>query len=244
MRGLLALVLCAALGLGGCGGSDSADTSSSPSGAAKATATEAHKPAHQSASGDNEGKDEQPGGSTDKSNGSKKQGAPLVKVPPISSAPVAGSTAPAPGVKVVKGADNSVQEYGTEADESARTEAAIALQAYLNYRLQEDWQAACSALAQRAREQLENFEESSKSQDLSGCAQTMATLDKGAPTSQLQKDATITEVLSFRGEGDVPGNPSYLIFKGPPGQTLYSMPMYFEAGGWKVGLALPSELPL
>jgi hypothetical protein len=64
---------------------------------------------------------------------------------------------------------------------------------------------------------------------------------KGTPS---MPGSVITEVLSFRGEGDLPGNPSYLIFKGPPGQTLFSMPMYLEGGTWKVGLAQPSELPV
>jgi hypothetical protein len=167
-----------------------------------------------------------------------------VKAPPISSAAVAGSKAPAPGVKTVKGADNSVQEYGVEADESARREAAIALQSYLNARAEEDWGSACSLLAKRPMEQLERVQSAAAKQgtELNGCAATMALLKEGE--AQLQGQAQITEVLSFRGGGDISGNPSYLIFTAPPASTLYSMPMYLQGGAWKVGLARAAELPL
>jgi hypothetical protein len=157
---------------------------------------------------------------------------------------VAGSKAPAPGVKTVKGADNSVQEYGVEADESSRREAAIALQAYLNARASEDWGTACSLLAQKPTEQLERLQRAAAKQGkaLNGCAGTMALLKEGE--AQTQEQAQITEVLSFRGGGDVSGDPSYLIFTAPPAKTLFSMPMYLQGGAWKVGLARAAELPV
>jgi hypothetical protein len=243
MRWLLAVGLCAALALAGCGGGS--DTASAPLSTTQATATQ---PSHEGATSQKKAKAKQPGGSAtkggDKDNDSSPRSPSMVKVPPISSAAVAGSKAPAPGVKTVKGGDNSVQTYGVEAEESARTEAAIALQAYLNARQQEDWASACSALAQRPKEQLEKLTQQLRSQgkDASGCAGAMAAFGQG--TGGSSQEPTITEVLSFRGEGDVPGDPSYLIFTGPPGSTLYSMPMYLEGGGWKVGLAQPSELPV
>ncbi len=251
MRRALAVGVCAAaLGLGGCGGGS--NTASTASGTAQDTAGPL-QPSQRSTAAQEEGKSKQAEGSAAKSEGSEEQSsgsekkAPNpVSVPPVSSAPIAGSKAPAPGVKTVKGGDNSVQEYGVEADESARTEAAIALQAYLNERLQEDWASACSALAQRPKEQLEKLARSASQQGtgLDGCPATMAFLSKGTPQSQLQEEATITEVLSFRGEGDVSGGPSYLIFTGPPAKTLYSMPMYLEGSAWKVGLAQRAELPV
>jgi hypothetical protein len=249
-RGLLVLAACVALALGGCGGgNDSTSTSSTQETAVTTTPQSPNQ--HTTATAPEKSKQDtgNSNGSTakqgDKDNGSSpKKHVKLVKVPPISSAPVAGSKAPAPGVRTVKGADNSVQEYGVEAGESSRREAAIALQAYLNARAQEDWSSACSLLAQRPTEQLERLQKAAAKQgkDLNGCAGTMAFLKEGQ--SQLQAGATITEVLSFRGEGDVSGNPSYLIFTAPPGQTLFSMPMYLQGGAWKVGLAQPSELPV
>ncbi len=251
MRRLVALGICAVLVLAGCGGGSESDSSESASSAAGTTeATTATQPPQQSAGKQKQGKEgeekESPsvkGG--DEDSGSSPESASTVRVPPISSAPTEGSEAPAPGVETVKGGDNSVQTYGTEASEDARTEAAIALQAYLNERLQGDWQAVCSAFASRPMAELDKFIKQIESQGKDvDCASAMAILDKGTAQSQLRQEAQITEVLSFRGDGHVPGDPSYLIFIGPPGQTLYSMPMYFEGGAWKVGLALPSPLPV
>jgi hypothetical protein len=249
-RGLLALAVCLALALGGCGGggSDSASTASTTPDTASTTphssqqSTTAPQPEKsRQAKGSTAAKDQS---SKEQGNGGPKKHLKLVKVPAISSAAVAGSRRPAPGVKTVPGGDNSVQEYGVEADESERREAAIALQAYLNARAEGDWSAACSYLAQRPMEQLEKMQSAAAKQgkDLSGCAATMALLKEGE--AQAIEQARITEVLSFRGEGDISGNPSYLIFTGPPGNTLFSMPMYLQGGAWKVGLAQPSELPV
>ncbi len=254
MRQLLALGVCAVLALGGCGG-DSSDSESASTAVSPTEATTATQPSDQSAGGREGGKDEEKQGEGRQTDGSSAKGAEMtssskqstatVKVPPISSAPTEGSEEPAPGVKTVKGGDNSVQTYGTEASDSERTEAAIALQAFLNERLEGDWEGVCSALASRARAQIDKFAQQLQDQGKDvGCAGTMAVLDEGTAQSQLRSEAQITEVLSFRGDGHVPGDPSYLIFIGPPGKTLYSMPMYFEGGSWKVGMALPSPLPV
>jgi hypothetical protein len=249
-RGLLVLAGCLALALGGCGGGgDSASTTTSSASETTSTTAQAEdKSAAQDAKGsgnspsksDPKPKSSQP----QQSNGASKKHLKLVKVPPISTAPKAGSRAPAPGVKTVSGGDNSVQEYGVEADESSRREAAIALQAYLNARAREDWGAACSLLAQKPTEQLERVQKAAAKQGkaLNCCAGTMALLKEGE--AQSLEQAQITEVLSFRGGGEISGDPSYLIFTAPPGKTLFSMPMYLQGGAWKVGLARAAELPV
>jgi hypothetical protein len=255
MRGLLALAGCVGvLALSGCGGGD--DSASTTASTPETAVTSTPQPSRQNTTAKAPEGDKQDKG---KSNGSTaKQGdkdsssssssptkhLKLVKVPPISSAPRAGSKAPAPGVKTVKGADNSVQEYGIEAGESERTEAAIALQGYLNARAREDWGTACSLLAQKPMEQLERMQKAAAKQgtELNGCAGTMALLKEGE--AQSQEQAQITEVLSFRGGGEISGDPSYLIFTAPPGKTLFSMPMYLQGGAWKVGLARAAELPV
>jgi hypothetical protein len=253
---LLAFGFFLALVLGGCGGSDDTSTSSTQEATVTstpqssnhnttATAPEKSKQGTSDSNGSSsedahEGNSSKPGSSSS----SSPKHLHLVKVPPISSAPKAGSKAPAPGVKIVKGGDNSVQEYGVEADSSERTEASIALQGYLNARAREDWGTACSLLAKKPMEQLERVQRAAakQGQELNGCPQTMALLREG-PAQAIQQ-AQITEVLSFRGGGDIEGNPSYLLFSAPPGNTLFSMPMYSEGGTWKVGLARPSELPV
>jgi hypothetical protein len=147
-------------------------------------------------------------------------------------------------VKTVKNGDNSVQEYGVESGSSERREASIALQAYLDARAEEDWGAACSYLAKKPMEQLERLQAAAAKQGkkLEGCAPTMALLKEGE--AQSEEQSAITEVLSFRGGGDISGDPSYLLYLAPPGKTLFSMPMYFEGGAWKVGLARAAELPV
>jgi hypothetical protein len=240
-KALLVFGVCGALLFGGCGGGgESASTSAGTSEATPAAAQSEDKSAtapreEQKGKQDNKSPTAKPKSSQKQGNSSSSKQHHLVRVPPISSAPVAGSRRPAPGVKTVKGADNSVQEYGVEAGEPERRQAAIALQAYLNARAEEDWPKVCSLLASKAMEQLEKTQSG-------GCPKTMALLKESR--AEAIEHATITEVLSLRGGGDLPGDPSYLVFTAPPSNTLYSMPMYLQGGAWKVGLALPSELPL
>jgi hypothetical protein len=251
-RSLALLILFLALALSGCGGggedeSASSATSSAQSATQEGTAraaqpSEEGKPKRASAQG--KGEEEQ---------SSKPRPRHItVKLPPISSTPVEGSKLPAPGVKTAKDGDNSVQGYGVESGDSVREEAALALQAYLDARLQEDWGRACSYLSQRPEEQLEEQttqpqfqgQGASPAKQPSGCAGAMEALSKGVPRSVLRESAQVTEVLSFRIEGEVPTDPSFLLYQGLPEKTLYSMPMYMEGGGWKVGLVLPSALPV
>ena len=119
---------------------------------------------------------------------------------------------------------------------SERREASIALATYLNARAEGNWSGACALLAKKPIEQLEKL-----SRGKADCTEVLKATAKG---TRSMPGSQITEVLSFRGGGDISGDPSYLIFTGPPGQTLFSMPMYLEAGTWKVGLAQPSELPV
>jgi len=251
----LVLAVCGGvLALGGCGGGDDSGSTSGTQETATAGTTTSQTPnqgttaqAPEKAKQD-EGKSNSSSATQDNKDGSSssspKKHLKLVKVPAISSRPVAGSRHPAPGVKTVKGGDNSVQEYSVEAGESERREAAIALQAYLNARASEDWGAACSLLAKKPTEQLERLQRAAAKQgkELNGCAGTMALLKEGE--AQLEEQAQITEVLSFRGGGGISGDPSYLIFTAPPGATLFSMPMYLQGGAWKVGLARAAELPV
>lgn len=265
MRGaLLVLGVCLALVAGGCGGGEGS-TSTSSTGETSAGTPQASKQDTTTAQGEGKGAQNAKGddhasaaGSSKPGSGAKGDGSSAgegdnnnasskpqrVKVPRISSAPVAGSRKPAPGVKTVKGADNSVQEYGVESDSSERREAAITLQAYLNARADEDWGLACSYLAKRPMEQIERLQQAAAKQGrkLNGCPQVMALLREGE--AQAEAGTVITEVLSFRGGGDVSGDPSYLIYLAPPGRTFFSMPMYSEGGAWKVGLAKAAELPV
>ncbi|MGH2976734.1 MAG: hypothetical protein ACRDLL_18005 [Solirubrobacterales bacterium] len=239
---LSAAALLAALALAGCGGGGAESTASSSTAQAPKSAGQGQK----SAAKQDQWKPATRGelSAQDKS-GSSKQSAPRERIPPISSAPVAGSTTPAPGVKTVKGGDNSVQAYGAESSESARVEAAIVLQAYLNARLQEDWQGACSYLAQRVRAELQELAEKAQAQgkEIDGCAGAMGFLSEGVPQSALGESAAIEKALSFRVGGDQ-GELGFLLYVGEPESTLYSVPMSPEGGGWKVATVVPNALPV
>jgi hypothetical protein len=253
LRSLLIATAALALALSGCGGGgdESSSGAQSPSHAA-ANAPKATTNATAQAKG--ESKEKHAFTEDTKGTEGPQQGQPskprphhvAVTLPPISSAAVEGSKAPAPGVKVAKGGDNSVQGYGVESSDAAREEAALALQAYLDARLEEDWGRACSYVFEGLKEQLEQASIPNQGQvkQPSGCAGAMAGLSKGVPGQALREGAQITRVLSFRTGGDVPSDPSFLLYQGLPDKTLYSMPMYLEGGGWKVGLVLPSALPL
>jgi len=254
MRALLAVAVCLSLALGGCGGGDDSSATSSTGETTSASAPQGSRQGEDKSAETQNAKGGDRSASKSDSNGSSSKHSDKdstdsshpqrTKVPPISSAPIAGSRKPAPGVKTVPGADNSVQEYGVESGEAQRREASIALQAYLNARAEEDWSAACSYLAQRPMQQLERVQQAGATQGpkLDGCPQVMALLREGE--AQAEAGAKITEVLSLRGGGDVSGDPSYLIYLAPPGRTLYSMPMYLQGGAWKVGLAKAAELPV
>ncbi|HEY2334031.1 MAG TPA: hypothetical protein VGH58_03345 [Solirubrobacterales bacterium] len=242
-RSLAVAISLIALSLCGCGGGGGDESASSATQAATTTTTSAQQARQAARQGhaSAQGKDEK-----QRSKPKPKPPQIAVTLPPLSSAPAQGSKRPAPGVKAAKGADDSVQGYGVESSEVAREEAALALQAYLDARLEESWGRACSYLAQKLTAELEKLSSQAQSQgkQIEGCAGAMALLSQKVPPSTLREGAEIAEVLSFRVEGNVPGDPSFLLFLGPPGSTLFSMPMYMEGGEWKVGLALPSALPM
>ncbi|MGH2974577.1 MAG: hypothetical protein ACRDLL_06895 [Solirubrobacterales bacterium] len=236
-----AAVLLTAMALTGCGGGgDETTASSTSSGTTQATRSDGQ--GQKSAPRQKDAVVQGEPSSQDKDSSSK-QSAPAARIPPISSAPAEGSKTPAPGVKTVKDGDNSVQSYGAESSDSARAEAAIALQAYLNARLAEDWQRACSYLAQRVRAELEQLAQKAQSQGrgIDGCASAMGALSEGVPQSALRESAEIEEVLSFRVEGDQ-DDLGFLLYAGEPESTLYSVPMSPEGGGWKVATVLPNAL--
>lgn len=138
----------------------------------------------------------------------------------------------------VKGGDNSVQEYGEEAGEGELREAAQAVHSFYVARAAEEWAEACSYLAKRT---IEGFEElAAKSPQLKGksCAALLAALTEPLSAS-LQRQATTVDAAALRHEGEQ----AFLIYTGPPGKTVYSMPLSLEGGAWKLGALTASVLP-
>lgn len=140
---------------------------------------------------------------------------------------------------VVRGGDNSVQEFGAEADEAERDAAATALHNFLDARAQGAWDAACSYLSSEVRESLEMFvekaqeaaEREGKSAPVgSGCGAILAGLTNRAALPELRKEAAEVDVRSLRVEGDR----AFVIYTDAKG-TVIAIPVVKEDGDWKVG---------
>jgi hypothetical protein len=129
----------------------------------------------------------------------------------------------------VKGGDNSVQEFGEEADASERDQAATALHNFLDARAAEAWGSACSFLSRDVRESLEKLATEARQAENASCAGIMAKLTNRAALPALRKEAARADVGSLRVEGDR----AFVLYRGT-GDTILTVPMANEDGSWKV----------
>lgn len=129
----------------------------------------------------------------------------------------------------VKGGDNSVQEFGAEADASELDEASAALHNFLDARAAEDWGAACEYLAASVAESLQEFAPQAKQAENSSCAETFAQLTNPAAMGQLREEAAKADVGSLR----IESGRAFIIYRGLEG-TVLAVPMTQEGGSWKV----------
>jgi hypothetical protein len=144
----------------------------------------------------------------------------------------------APGVPTIKGGDNSIQAFGTEGEEDPREEAVSNLLAYLEARLQGEWQRACDLASTEFREQLAQLIAKAKAKGEArkpkGCAEMLELLTPEQAKAALRKRFVVNEVLSFRIEESY----AYLIFKGEEGKVMF-IAMSDEDGGWRVNVLEP-----
>jgi len=129
----------------------------------------------------------------------------------------------------VKGGDNSVQEFGSESDESELKAAATALHNFLDARAEGNWDAACQYMSEEMIKSFEKLAEASKQVDASSCGALLRGLTNPAAKASMKTEAEKTDVGSLRTEGDR----SFLIYT-VGGKTIYAMPMKNENGAWKV----------
>lgn len=129
---------------------------------------------------------------------------------------------------VTPGGDNSVQEFGAEADEAEREAAAAALHAFLDARAAGDWAEACERLSADVTDSFEQFAERSAKLRGKGCPELLGTLS-GPGTKAARREAAIADVGALRVEGDR----GFVLYHGA-GETPYVMPMKREDGQWKV----------
>ncbi len=137
-----------------------------------------------------------------------------------------------------KGGDNSIQEFGEEGGESELREAAEAVHAFYVARDAGEWAHACSYLSSSEVGQLEQLGAQSPQLKGKGCAAVLAAFTRPLSAS-LEREITAIDAGSLRQEGEQ----AFLIYYGPPGKTVYAMPLKQEDGVWKVGALSASALP-
>lgn len=215
------VVFLLAVGLVACGGGSSGDTSSNGAEATAPNGGESTTAEAPTAKGDEEkgGKGEGQG----KEPASRKSEAAEF-VPKRHSDSGGGSSQ-----YIVKGGDNSVQEFGEEADSGEFEAAATALHDFLDARAEGNWAAACEYMSKTITESFAKLASQSKQLKDTSCAGILERLINPAAKSAMKQEAEKANAGSLRVEGER----SFVIYKGAKG-TVLAMPMTKEGGQWKV----------
>jgi hypothetical protein len=135
------------------------------------------------------------------------------------------------------GGDNSIQNFGEEADAVELGAASVVLAAYLRARGKDDWARECVYLARSAVAPLEELASRSAEIKGKGCAAVLATLMGSTPVST-RADTLTGGIASLRVQGDR----AFALYHGPGGVD-YFLPLTKEDGEWKIGSLAPSEFP-
>jgi hypothetical protein len=129
----------------------------------------------------------------------------------------------------VKGGDNSVQEFGAEADTSELDAAATALHNFLDARAEGNWAAACHYMSKSVTESFEKLAAQGGAKGNTSCAATLEKLINPNAEELMKAEAAKADVGSLRIEGEH----AFVIYTGAEG-TVLAMPMADEGGVWKV----------
>jgi len=129
----------------------------------------------------------------------------------------------------VKGGDNSVQEFGEEADAPELDAAAVALHNFLDARAEGDWATACSYMSNAVVDSFEKLAAQAKQIGDKSCAGILEKLTNPAAKDSMKAEAAQANVGSLRIEGEQ----AFLIYTGIDG-TVLAMPMANEDSDWKV----------
>jgi len=209
-----------ALGLAACGGGDSSSAEGGASGGSKQG---------EAKSGGGGGK----GDGGQKSGGSPSNGGGAAEFKPKPHNDSGGGSQQFRQ----KGGDNSIQEFGTEADPEEFDAAAAALHNFLDARAEGNWGAACDYMSKAVVESFEKLATQAKQIEETSCAGILERLTNPAARKSMRAEAEKADVGSLRVEGER----SFVIYTGVGG-TVLAMPMANEDGEWKV--ASLSGLPL
>ena len=131
---------------------------------------------------------------------------------------------------IVPGADNTIQEFGSEATGSESEEIATALHNFLDARARGNWHAACAYLAPSTVRSYEKLlAKSSKIKD-KNCAGVLEAITSPATVGKLREEAAAVDVGSVR----VKGRQAFAIYTGPGGAVV-AVSVLNENGVWRVG---------
>jgi hypothetical protein len=135
------------------------------------------------------------------------------------------------------GGDNSVQDFGEEADAEEVEAASTALAAYMRARAEGDWAGQCAHLAAVTLKPLERFAAATPQLEGKGCAGLLAALS-GSEAASDRANTMTGAIDSLRVEGER----GFALYHGSGG-TDYFVPMIEQGEEWKVGALAPSEFP-
>jgi hypothetical protein len=217
------VVLLLAAGVAACGGGDSSSSTSTEAGQTQAEGNSKSE----GSSGGSSKKAAKSGGKEGKSGsegGEGKAGNTASDFVPKQHHDSGGGSARFK----TKGGDNSVQEYGAEADPSERDAAATALHNFFDARAEGNWDAACEYLSKGTIESFEKLAAGAKGVEGKSCGGILEALTNPAAKQVMKTEAAQADVRSLRFEGEQ----GFLLytFEG----TVYSVPMNKEGGSWKV----------
>ncbi len=215
---LVALLI--AVGLAACGGSDSSSSTTTATDQGQTEGKSGQGSSGQSGAKGDEGK-----------SGSGSEGQSASSGPSTSEfTPKQHSDSGGGSEQVkVKGGDNSIQEFGEEADTSEFDAAAAALHNFLDARAEGNWAAACNYMSKAMIESFEKLASQSKEAAGTSCGELLERLTNPAAKPAMKAEAEKADVRSLRTEGEQ----AFVIYTGTEG-TILAMPMANEDGEWKV----------
>lgn len=139
----------------------------------------------------------------------------------------------------VKGGDNSVQEFGEEADTAEFEAAAAVLHGYLDAGAEGNWAAACGYMSKTEVGSLEELAAQAQQLADKSCAGVLEKLTNPAAKASMKAEAEKADVRSLRIEGER----AFVIYTGLEGAVV-AMPMADEGGTWKVASLAGTTLSL
>jgi hypothetical protein len=220
-------VALAALALSACGGGSSDGGSS----ASESGSTEAATPGSETSGG--APAEEKQGGKKGGAHPAQAEKGPKDHTAAEVSVPLKVSGGGS-GQFVVKGGDNSIQEFGDESDESELRLAGEAVHAFFVARATGHWADACSRMSASLRERLEEL---ARKSEVHGCANFLEAFTTQLPASAWRQVTTM-DAGSLR----LNSEEAFLVYTGAEG-TVYAMPLKEEGGEWKVTALTAAALP-